>query len=144
MKRLATVFGVGYFSSAPGTAASLVGLALSWLLRADPRFQAAGAAAAAVLGLLSAGPAAKALGTKDPSEVVIDEVAGMMLALVALPVNWKFYLAGFFLFRFFDILKPFGLRRLERLPGSWGIMFDDLAAGAAANLLLQIGTRYLF
>ena len=138
MKAIATVGGLGYFSNAPGTAASLAGLGLSWLLRADPRFQAVGAAAATVLGFWSAGPAAKALGTKDPSEVVIDEVAGMMLALAALPVTWKFYLAGFFLFRFFDILKPLGIRQLERLPGSWGIMLDDLAAGAAVNLLLRL------
>ena len=138
MKTVATVGGLGRFSNAPGTAASLAGLGLSWLLRADPRFQAAGTAAATALGLWSSGPAAKALGKKDPPEVVIDEVAGMMLALVALPVTWKVYLAGFFLFRFLDILKPLGLRRLERLPGSWGIMLDDLAAGAAVNLLLRL------
>ena len=138
MKWIATVGGVGYFPRFPGTAGSAVGLGLSWLLRVDPRLQAAGAAAVTVLGLWSAGRAEKALGRKDPSEVVIDEVAGMMLALVALPVTWKLYLAGFFLFRFLDILKPFGLRRLERLPGGWGIMLDDLAAGLATRLLLQL------
>lgn len=142
MKALATVFGLGYFSKAPGTAASMAGLALSWLLRADPRFQAAGAAVAAALGLLSAGPAAKAIGKKDPGEVVIDEVAGMMLGLVALPVTWKVYVAGFFLFRVLDILKPFGLRRLERLPGGWGIMMDDLAAGLAVNLILRAAFKF--
>ncbi len=138
MKLIATVGGVGYFPLLPGTAGSVVGLALSWLLRGDPAHQAIGAAAVAGLGLWCAGPAARAMGKTDPGPIVIDEVAGMMVALAALPVTWELYLIGFVLFRFLDVLKPPPLRQLERLPGSWGIMLDDLAAGLAANLILRL------
>lgn len=144
MRTIATVGGIGYLPRLPGTAGSAVGLGLSWLLSADPSQQVMGAVIAALLGFWSAGPTARAMGRRDPSCVVIDEVAGMMVGLAALPVAWKVYLPGFLLFRFLDIVKPLGLRRLERLPGSWGIMLDDLAAGLATNLVLQIGTRYLF
>ncbi|MBI3323013.1 MAG: phosphatidylglycerophosphatase A [Candidatus Omnitrophica bacterium] len=143
MRAIATVFGLGRIPKIPGTAGSAVGLGLSWLLSADPAQQIAGCAVACGLGLWSAGPTARAMGKPDPGPVIIDEVAGMMLALVTLPVTWQVYLAGFILFRFLDIRKPFGLRRLERLSGSWGIMLDDVAAGAAVNVLLQIGARCL-
>ena len=137
MKTIATVGGLGYFPKIPGTLGSAVGLGIAWLLSASPLRQFIGCLAAIWLALWSAGPTARALGKKDPSAVIIDEVAGMMVGLVALPVTWKVYLAGFLLFRFLDIVKPLGLRRLERLPGSWGILLDDLAAGAAVNLLLR-------
>lgn len=137
MRTIATVFGLGRIPKIPGTAGSAVGLGLSWLLSASPAQQIAGCAVAVGLGLWSAGPTARAMGRPDPGPVIIDEVAGMMLALATLPVTWKVYLAGFLLFRFLDITKPLGLRRLERLPGSWGILLDDLAAGAAVNLLLR-------
>ena len=148
MKLIATVGGVGYVPFLPGTAGSLVGLALAGLLRADPAHQAISAAVAAGLGLWSAGPAARAMGKADPGPIVIDEVAGMMVALAALPATWELYLIGFLLFRFLDVLKPPPLRQLERLPGSWGIMLDDLAAGVATRLLLalflRMGTGHLF
>ncbi len=138
MKTIATVGGIGYVPRLPGTVASLVGLGISWLLRSNPALQLAGCAVAAGLGFWSAGPTARALGEKDPPVVVIDEVAGMMLGLALLPAKGWIYLAGFLLFRFLDIFKPGPIRRLERLPGSAGIMLDDLLAGAAANLLLQL------
>ena len=77
----------------------------------------------------------------DPGQVVVDEVAGQLLAFVALPdASWKWLAAGFVLFRAFDILKPFPARRAERLPGGWGIMTDDVAAGAySAVFLLVLG-----
>lgn len=136
-KTIATVGGVGFLPKLPGTAGSAVGLGLVWLLSADPLWQGAGTAATVALGFWSAGPTARRMGRPDPQAVVIDEVAGMMLALCFLPVTWPVYLAGFALFRFLDILKPFGLRRLERLPGSAGIMLDDLAAGLITHLLLR-------
>ena len=138
MRTVATVGGIGYIPKLPGTAASLVGLWISWLLRFNPAAQIAGCLIATGLGFWSAGPTARALGQKDPSVVVIDEVAGMMLTLLLLPAKAWVYLAGFILFRLFDIWKPGPIRRMERLPGSVGIMFDDLAAGILANLLLRI------
>lgn len=77
------------------------------------------------------------MGKSDPQQVVIDEVAGMMVALVALPATWKVYLGGLLLFRFFDIVKPPPICQLQRLPGSLGIVLDDLLAGLFAQLSLR-------
>ena len=138
MRTIATVGGVGYFPKMPGTLGSAVGLGIAWLLRSNPTMQAGGCAVVAALGFWSAGPTARALGQKDPSVVVIDEVAGMMLTLLFLPAKGWIYFAGFLLFRLLDIWKPGPIRRMEQLPGSLGIMLDDLAAGLAANLLLRL------
>lgn len=74
----------------------------------------------------------------DSSKVVIDEVAGMMITLLWAPVDIKYALAGFILFRFFDILKPLGIKSAERLPGGWGVMADDVLAGVYAFALLRL------
>ncbi|GAB2572822.1 hypothetical protein GCM10027190_23540 [Spirosoma areae] len=74
---------------------------------------------------------------KDSYRVVIDEIAGMSLSLLFVPIHLKSLLAGLFLFRLFDILKPLGIRRLEKLGGGWGVMLDDLLAGLYTNLVLQ-------
>lgn len=137
MKLIATVFSLGFVPYVPGTAGSLVGLLLAGMLSGNPTCQIAGVLTVSALGFWSAGPAARAMGAKDPRAVIIDEVAGMMLALAALPATWRVYLAGFLLFRFLDIVKPLGLRRVERLPGSWGIMLDDLLAGLLVQVLLR-------
>jgi phosphatidylglycerophosphatase A len=119
------------------------------------------------IGVWSAEKAAAHAGIKDPSFVVIDEVAGMHLTLllplipIALPnlrshmdisqfaiffalilVNWKYLLLGFLFFRMFDVWKPFPLRRLELLPGGWGIMADDWAAGVYAAILLRLALHF--
>jgi phosphatidylglycerophosphatase A len=75
---------------------------------------------------------------KDPSKVVIDEVAGMCVSLLFVPVNVKYLICGLLLFRFFDIVKPLCIRRTERLPAGWGIMTDDVLAGVYTNILLQV------
>ncbi len=140
---LATFGGIGLLPGLPGTAGSAAGLLLAWLLSSHPALQAAGCAAITLLGFWSAEATEREMKLKDPSCVVIDEVAGMMIGVALLPVNWKIYAAGFLLFRFFDILKPWPIRRLERLPGGVGIMLDDLAAGAATHLTLQLALRVL-
>jgi phosphatidylglycerophosphatase A len=86
---------------------------------------------------------ARESGRKDPGFVVIDEVAGQMIALIAAPLDWKYLLASFILFRSFDIVKPFPLRRLERLPEGTGIMMDDVGAGLYALVLVQ-ALHYFF
>jgi len=86
---------------------------------------------------------ARESGDNDPGFVVIDEVAGQMIALIAVPLDWKYLLAGFILFRSFDIVKPFPLRRLERLPGGTGIMLDDVGAGLYALVLLQLWHHFI-
>ena len=139
-----TFFGVGHLRPGPGTWASLATVAI-WRLTAAwlPPDMQAPVAAAAVAAITAAGiPAAtrvaRASGQEDPSHVVIDEVAGQMLALVGAPLAWKSLLAGLILFRAFDILKPPPLRRLEKLPAGLGIMVDDIGAGLYALAVMRI------
>ena len=142
---IATCGGTGYFPIAPGTAGSLVGVALVAALGHLPLRQPWlwGLLSLALLsiflvGAWSATEAEKLFGHTDPGQVVIDEVAGQMLTLFVWPgASWKRLLAGFVLFRFFDILKPFPVRRAEHLRGGWGIMTDDLLAGAYGMLTLE-------
>jgi phosphatidylglycerophosphatase A len=96
-----------------------------------------------LIGIPAATQVARGCGTKDPQFVVIDEVAGQLIALVAVPLAWKSFLAGFILFRAFDIVKPPPVRQLEALPEGSGIVLDDVAAGLYAlgtmHLLLHFG-----
>lgn len=94
-------------------------------------------------GLVLARPAREHFGVKDPQKFVIDETAGQLLALVALPLTWPVLVAAFALFRLFDIFKPLGIRRIDRWDHPSGIVLDDLAAGLAANLILQALVRSL-
>ena len=96
-----------------------------------------------LIGIPPSTVVARESGIKDPGFVVIDEVAGQMIALIGVPVHWKYLLAGFILFRSFDIVKPFPLRRLEALPGGTGIMMDDVGAGLYALVLLQIWLHFI-
>jgi len=139
-KLVATGLGSGYSPFAPGTAGSLVGLALfvplagcSWPV------QLLAVAIVSVVGALAGGRVATLLGLEDPGLVVVDEVAGQWLTLVALPFTPVIAVAGFLLFRVMDIVKPWPARDLENLPGGWGIMADDLAAGIYAQLVLRVG-----
>jgi phosphatidylglycerophosphatase A len=96
-----------------------------------------------VVGVAASTIVAQQSGVEDPSHVVIDEVAGQAIALIAAPVvGWKYALAAFILFRVFDIVKPPPVRQLERLPGGLGIMMDDVAAGVFALVLLHIAARF--
>jgi phosphatidylglycerophosphatase A len=107
-----------------------------------PTLRAPVAAALAIFVILIGIPAAtrvsRASGSKDPQFVVIDEVAGQLIALIAVPLAWKTFLAGFILFRVFDILKPPPVRQLERLPEGTGIVLDDVAAGIYALIVMQL------
>ena len=140
---IATGLGSGLFPVAPGTAGSTVALGLFWVTtRSGVGWLPVLAFAVLVLaGLWSAGAAARQLGQKDPGAIVIDEFAGQFLALLALPHSWRVLVAGFLLFRLFDIIKPPPARRFEALPGATGIMADDLVAGLYVNLLLQVAVR---
>jgi phosphatidylglycerophosphatase A len=146
---VATFFGVGYCRPGPGTYASAItvllwaaaarGLPLSWTLPV--------AVAAALLITLAGIPVsttvARESGRKDPGFVVIDEVAGQMIAMIGVPLNWKYLLASFILFRGFDIVKPFPLRRLEHLPEGTGIMMDDVGAGLYALVLVHLWRHFV-
>jgi phosphatidylglycerophosphatase A len=97
---------------------------------------------AVTLGIPAATRVARESGVTDPSFVVIDEVAGQLIALIAAPVRWKTLLAGFILFRAFDIVKPPPLRLLEKIPGGAGIMLDDVGAGLYALAVLQVALHF--
>jgi len=136
---VATAFGSGYSPFAPGTAGSAVGLLLFWPMAAWPwPWQAAAAAGLFLVGALAAGRVARLAGSKDPGVVVVDEVVGQWVTLAALPFTPVTAGLGFLLFRAMDIVKPWPARDLERVPGGWGILADDVAAGVYAHLALRV------
>jgi len=152
-RALVTFFGLGHGPIAPGTWGSLgavaVYLAVSFATGGVGNAWLLGMVAAASAVNLYLGPwAVTHYGSSDPKPVVIDEVAGMWLSLVFVPVGggWRMVwvcVAAFLLFRIFDILKLPPAKQLERLPTGAGILCDDLAAGIQANIVLQIGLAFL-
>lgn len=140
---IASGFGSGYLPKAPGTWGSAVGV-LIWLLagRLQLPIYAALVAGLFILGVFCSGAAEKILDCNDPGLVVIDEIVGQMIALAAMPMHPVVALAGFALFRFFDILKPFPVGWVDQhLHGGLGIMLDDVLAGIYALIVLQLGWR---
>ncbi len=139
---VATFFGAGNSPVVPGTMGTLAALPLYLLLSklSLPRYLLS-VGILAVLGV-SAASRAEALWGKDPGRVVIDEVVGFLVTLVSRPKGIRDILIGFVLFRFFDVVKPPPARNLEALPGGFGVMADDVAAGAMSALLLA-GIRKL-
>lgn len=135
---LATGFGTGFLSPAPGTWGSLLGVALFIPLLAplDWKWQLAASVGLTVLGTIAAEIAAPELGENDPTVVVVDEWAAMWLSMVAIQdaTGW---MLSFFLFRTFDILKPFPARRFERLHGGVGIMADDVVAAGYTQVTVH-------
>jgi len=137
---LATGCKSGYSPVVPGTAGSLAALVPCGLLSLLPLpVSAMLLIAFIVLSIWAAELAEGIVGQKDPGCIVIDEFAGMMITLLGIHFTWQSALAGFFIFRVMDILKPFPIRYLERtIPGGAGIVVDDVAAGVAAHLLLRL------
>lgn len=141
---VATFGGVGRLRPGPGTWGSATTVLLWWLVARwiAPAWQpwAAGvlALAAVLAGIPAATQVARASGRKDPQFVVIDEVAGQLITLIAVPVAWQSLLLGFILFRGFDIVKPPPVRQLERLPEGVGIVVDDVGAGLYGLAVMQI------
>jgi len=141
---IATFFGVGFTPKAPGTAGSAATVLL-WALAAyfiHPDYQFMVALLVACVAIIAGIPCASIVcresGLKDPQIVVIDEVAGQMLTLLLVPLGWKAFLAGFIIFRVFDTLKPFPLRRLEKLPEGSGVVMDDVGAGIYGLIVMQL------
>jgi len=144
---VATFIGIGRLRPGPGTwgsaAAMLLWFALASGLPPAARTPTAIVLALAVIliGIPAATQVARGSGAKDPQFVVIDEVAGQLIALIAVPLSWKTFLAGFILFRAFDIVKPSPVRQLEKLPEGTGIVLDDVAAGIYALVVMQVLLR---
>ena len=160
---IATAFGLGYLPKAPGTFGSFAGVALFWA--GHPRvwgysfdmyihttyyiwntglIGCVTTLFLAAIGVWASGRVANYAGKKDPQFVVIDEVSGQHFTyvLALAPLNWKYLLLGFILFRVFDIWKPFPARQAEHLPGGWGIMADDWVATIYAALGLWLARAF--
>ena len=141
---VATFFGTGRLKPGPGTWGSLAtmlgwfalshALPASWVLPANIGL----ALLAVVVGIPAATQVSRAAGIKDPQFVVIDETAGQLITLLGVPLAWKSFLAGFILFRVFDIVKPPPVRQLEKLPEGTGIVLDDVAAGLYGLVVMQL------
>ena len=141
---VATFFGAGRLKPGPGTWGSIATVFVWWFASshipvANRTWSTIVAAAVVTLiGIPAATSVARRTGVKDPQFVVIDEVAGQLVALIAVPFTWKAFLAGLILFRVFDMWKPFPIRRLERLPEGTGIVVDDLGAGIYALIIMHL------
>ena len=143
---LATFFGAGFLKPGPGTYGSIAALLLWYgaahTLNPSPLALAIGTAIAALvvtlIGIPAATIVARESNRKDPGHVVIDEAAGQLIALIAIPADWRHAALSLILFRAFDIIKPPPVRQLERLPEGTGIMLDDVAAGILALICAQL------
>ena len=138
---ISTCLGIGYTPKGGGTIAAIA-TCIAWYLAGmggnESLFiEVVTTAVILILGTWSAGKVESEWG-KDSSKVVIDEVAGMCITLLAVPVRWQYVLIGLALFRAFDIIKPLYIRRMEKLNGGWGVMLDDVLAGIYSNLVLQL------
>ena len=140
MLAVATMGPCGHAPAAPGTFGSAAGLLLFWGVRTagSAAVEAAVLLAVTAIGVAAATRAESVSGRRDPGLIVIDETAGMLLTLAAVPVGLGGAVVGFLAFRLFDIVKPFPARQAERLPGGWGVMADDLVAGLYAQALLRL------
>ena len=140
---VATFFGIGRLRPGPGTWGSAATVLLWWVLARSmtpawrPWTAALLAGTAVMAGIPAATRVTRATGLKDPQFVVIDEVAGQLITLIAAPIAWQSLLLGFILFRVFDIVKPPPVRRLERLPEGVGIVIDDVGAAVYSLALMQ-------
>lgn len=136
---VATGFGSGYAPFAPGTMGTVLGIPLAGMLSSCPwPISLISLLVFTLLSVYLAEVAEKLFEKKDPPCIVIDEIAGYLWTMIAVPFSLKSIIAGFICFRFFDIVKPFPIRRLQdRLPGGYGVVGDDVMAGIYSNLVLQ-------
>lgn len=134
---------MGYAPVASGTVASAVALVLLWLIPFTTLGLAWTVGVVTAVGLWAGGRVERVLGQKDPGIIVVDEVAGMALSVLVLPRTIPVLLVAFFLFRLFDVWKPFPARESQAFTGGLGVMIDDLIAGVYA-LILVMGARALF
>lgn len=136
---IATGLRIGYLPLAPGTWASLAAFLVWYIFMMDisPIFLVIVSIFTFFIGVKTSNVVIQTTGKNDPSEVVIDELAGQWFALIALPHTLGYGIAAFVLFRVFDILKPPPIKQLEKLPGGWGVMLDDVAAGILTCIILN-------
>ncbi len=143
-KLSSTVLGIGYIGKGGGTVAAIA-CCICWYMARVGNYP--GHIAIIITAIITAlgiwsGNKVEPIWGKDHSRVVIDEVAGMCISLLFIPVTIGYVLAALILFRFFDIVKPLFIRKAEALKGGWGVMADDVLAGIYANILLQLFIRF--
>ena len=140
----ATLFGIGRTPLAPGTAASAVALPFAWLIAtvSGPVPLLVLAIAVGLLAVPISGAYAKKIGREDPSDCVIDELAGQWLACAFAPLAWQGYALAFVLFRLFDMTKLWPVSAAEKLHGGFGIVADDMVAGAMAGVILLLAAHF--
>lgn len=141
---LATGLGAGYFPRAPGTVGSLLGPPLIWVLGTDghrPLIAMLCGIIFFLIGIPICNASIRVLHAHDPQQVVFDEIAAFFWVFLLVPINFVTALGGYLLFRLFDILKPWPIRRFERLPGGVGVMADDAVAGLIAGGILALAWR---
>ena len=142
---LAFGFGSGLFAKAPGTAGTLLGI-LIWIFLVKLSLVAyiIITVTAALIGIYICGKTARDLNVHDHSGIVWDEIVGIWLAMILVPVSWGWILASFLIFRFFDILKPWPISWLDKnVSGGIGIMVDDLLAGGFTAIVLYLAMKIL-
>ncbi len=141
-KLCATFFYVGYIPVAPGSMASIAGALLSLIFSSNIFCYVAVFGLITIIGFLVSTRMEEIARKKDPSCVVIDEVAGSFIAFFMLPLSFSVWVTAFFLFRAFDMFKIYPTNKLEELPGAKGIMLDDLVAGVYTNIVMQITIHF--
>ncbi|MEC9274479.1 MAG: phosphatidylglycerophosphatase A [Candidatus Neomarinimicrobiota bacterium] len=143
---IATCFKVGYLPLAPGTWGSVFAILLWWVLLKDLNTYIFGVVIIIFLliGIVVSNIIIDQSGDHDPSHIIIDELVGQWLALFLLPEGFFNIAISFILFRFFDIIKPWPIRLIEKLPKGLGVMSDDLTAGLITLVLIQVINIYLF
>ncbi len=134
---IASISGIGYIRGGGTIAAAITAIGWYLLMPEHAGIQLLLTIFVCLIGVWVSDETALSWG-KDSNRVVIDEVFGMMITLLLLPLSVPVVIGGFVLFRFFDIVKPLGIRRAEQIPGGWGVMADDLLAGVCANLVMQL------
>ncbi len=138
VKLISTFFYAGYVPKIPGTAGSICGLLLFLLVGYSLPATIITLSVLTVAALLVIREAEEIFGQKDSQHIVIDEVIGMMIALLFIPMKPVFIILAFVLFRVFDIAKPFPIRRIEKMKSPWGVVLDDVLAGIYANLSVRL------
>jgi phosphatidylglycerophosphatase A len=133
--------GIGYTPKGGGTVAAIACCLCWYFARAGRDQYGYGPVLVTILililGVWSANKMEPEWGEDSP-KIVVDEVAGMCLTLLFIPVRWPYVICGLILFRFFDIAKPLYIRKMESFPGGWGVMMDDVLAGIYSNIILQV------
>ena len=137
---MSTFFGAGYFPVGQGTLTSFIVVLMYkfFLYRLHWAYYLLLILVVFVLGVVCSSVHSTALKKKDPHEIVIDEVAGQLLVLFRLNPTWSLLLISFFLFRLFDIAKPYPIKQLEKFPKGWGIMTDDIMAAIYSGMLVHL------